>query len=245
MFRLDEFFRANRDIELPNGEIVTQRVLSDFEMNAKRDYALSEATRVSDALKNPESDLYKTKILPLEDTALETLIDLMAQGRMYELEREARDLYRLDFVPTPDEATLIEEIDTGKKQTEIELKVYADRAKHVLGGINAYRQKVSELPRETLLKELHTRAIQSFTYAMSQDSDVYYTVWCSIESDGKKHWKTVDDIHQMPMPVIDRLYKLYKEMDSIDPWEITKSESAGVAGGVDKDATGSTESPTG
>ena len=165
MFRLDEFLRVSQEVELPSGEKVILRVLSDLEMNARRDYALNEALRVSDELKNTESDLYKTKILPLQDAALDSLIELMAQGRLHELDREARDRYKLDFIPTPDDPTLEEEIKTERKQTEVEMQVYKDRAQYIINGINDYRKKVAELPRETMLKELHARAIQAYSYS--------------------------------------------------------------------------------
>ena len=237
MFRLDEFLRVSEDIELPSGEKVTLRVLSDLEMNAKRDYALNEVVRVSEQLKDVTSDLYKTKIAPLGDSSLESLIDLMAQGRMYELEREARELYKVDFVPTPEDPTLEEEVSTEKKQSAFEIRVYSDRAKYIMDGLSAYRAKVSELPKETMLKELHARAIQAYSYSTSQDAEVYYTVWCATEnSDGNKHWKTVDHVHQLPMKIIDHIYTLYKGLDAIDPWALTKSESEGKTGGVDQNA---------
>ena len=231
MFRLDEFLRVSQEVELPSGEKVILRVLSDLEMNARRDYALNEALRVSDELKNPESDLYKTKILSLQDAALDSLIELMAQGRLHELDREARDRYKLDFIPTPDDPALEEEIKTDRKQTEVEMQVYKDRAQYIINGINDYCKKVAELPRETMLKELHARAIQAYSYSASMDAEEYYTVWCATENGDDKHtkrWKTIEHVRQLPLKVIDRLYTLYKELDAIDPWALTKSESTGT-----------------
>ncbi len=241
MIKLDEFLRVSQEVELPSGEKVTLRVLSDLEMNARRDYALNEVVRVSNQLKDPESDLYKTKIAPLGDSSMESLIDLMAQGRMYELEREARELYKIDFAPAPDEPTLLEEVATENKQSSIEMQVYKDRTKYIVEGLAAYRAKVAELPKETMMKELHARAIQAYSYSTSQDAEVYYTVWCATENNGKKHWKSVDHVHQLPMKVIDHIYMLYKGLDSIDPWEITKSVPQRETGGVGEDAGHSAE----
>lgn len=234
MFKLDQFLRVYDEFDLKNGEKVVVRVLSDLEMNAKRDYCLNEVVKVSNQLKDPTSELYQLKIAPLADSTLESLIDLMAQSRMYELEREARDLYRLDFVPAPDDATLAEEVATETKQGDIEMQVYKDRTQYIINGLNAYRAKVAELPKETMLKELHARAIQAYSYSTSQDADVYYTVWCATENaDGKKHWKSVEDVRKLPMKIITHIHDFYKGLDSIDPWELSKSESEGTPSGVD------------
>lgn len=233
MFQLDKFLRVYDEFDLKNGDVAVVRVLSDLEMNAKRDYCLNEVVKVSAQLKDPESELYQTKIAPLADSTLESLIDLMAQSRMYELEREARDLYKLDFVPAPDDATLAEEVATENKQSEVEMRVYKDRTQYIVNGINAYRAKVAELPKETMLKELHARAIQAYSYSTSQDADVYYTVWCATEKkDGTKYWKSVDDVRKLPMILITHIHDFYKGLDAIDPWALSKSESEGEVRGV-------------
>jgi hypothetical protein len=240
---LDEFFRVSEQIDLPDGTKATMRVLSDIELNMRRDYALSEVMKVAEQLKDTNSDLYKTKIEPLSNSTLESLLELMSQGRMIELRREAEELYRVDFVPTPDNATLEEEIKTEEKQESVDVRVYKDRTKYVVDGITTYRNKVSELPRDTMLKELHQRAIQAYSYSASLDAEVYYTVWCATETEkGAKHWKTVDHVRQLPSKVIDVLYTKYKGLDAIDPWAITKSQSKGETDRVGADSGSITQS---
>jgi len=227
MFQLDEFLRASREVELPNGITITMRVLSDLEMNARRDYAMSEAMRVSDELKNSDTEAYKTKILPFKDSSRESILNLLSEGRVAELRREVETLYPINFVPSPDDATLSDEIDTEKRQSEHEAQVYKDRLEYIVKGIDAFRKKMDELSPDVLFGEVKARAIQVYPYVASQDAEFYYTIWCSVEKDGKKYWKNVDSVRKLPKIVIDKLGDLYKELDSQNPWELTKSVSEG------------------
>ena len=64
------------------------------------------------------------------------------------------------------------------------------------------------------------------------EADTAITVSMSIETtDGKRRW-TADDVRSLPRKVQDALLLKYREVDSIDPWELTKSIKARDAGGV-------------
>lgn len=230
--RLDEFMRVSQDVALPSGEIVTVRVLSDLELNARRDYALSESVRMAEELKNPNSELYRLKIAPLVDAGAQSLIDVLAEARRLELAREAVDVYRFDFFPYPDNATDQEMIDVRIKQAAHEQEQLAKRTEHIVKGEAAYREKMAALPFETLVKETQSRAVQVYSASVANDSDTYYTVWCATEVGGHKKWHTPEEIKQLPYKVIDFLYKEYRKVDAIDPWALTKSESEGQPAGV-------------
>lgn len=230
--RLDEFMRIQKDVELPNGEIVTVRVLSDLELNARRDYALSESVRVTEALKNPDSDLYHTKIAPLVDAGKDSLIDVLAEARRMEIARDAMDLYRIDFFPYPDNATEQEMVEARIRQSAHEQEVQKQRTEYIIKGEAAYREKMNALPFETLVKETQSRAVQVYSASVASDSEIYYTIWCSVEVGGHKKWHTPEEVKQLPSKVIDFLYKAYREVDALDPWALTKSEFTGEPVGV-------------
>ena len=230
--RLDEFLRIQKDVELPNGEIVTVRVLSDLELNARRDYALSESVRVTEALKNPESELYRTKIAPLVDAGKDSLIDVLADAWRMELARQALDVYRVDFFPYPDNASDQEMIDARMKQAEHEKEIQTQRAEYIIKGEASYREKMSAMPFEAIVKETQSRAVQVYSASVASDCEIYYTVWCATEVGGHKKWHSPEEVKQLPSKVIDFLNKAYREVDSVDPWSLTKSEFTGESVGV-------------
>jgi hypothetical protein len=237
MFRLDQFMRVcDDDVTLPDGRKVTVRTLSELESNARYDYGVAEALRVSEALKTKESEMYQLKVLPLYDATLETVQSLLAQGRIAELVREAGDLYRMDFIPAPDDATLSEEVEAMKQQEQFEKGIYESRTKHIVDGVTAYKNKLAELPKETLMREIELRAQQIYSSAYAQDAEMYYTVWCCTEINEKKVWKNPEEVKNLPGKLISFLYDKYKKVDEVDPWEITKSVTTGKTGGMGQDS---------
>lgn len=233
MFRLDQFMRVCLDdVALPDGRKITIRTLSELENNARHDYGVAEAMRVSEALKNHESDLYKVKILPLYDATLESIQNLVSQGRVMELVREANDLYPMDFVPIPDSPTLAEEVSAAEGQMKVESDTYTARAKHILNGVNSYKDKLAELPKDALMREIELRAQQVYSSSYQRDAEMYYTVWCSTEIGGKRVWKNPEEVQNLPGQLVTFLYDKYTEVDAVDPWEVTKSVPKGNVGGV-------------
>jgi hypothetical protein len=240
-FHLDEFLRVYKDFDLPSNtgkQTVRVRVLSDLELNARRDYALAESSRITYLLKDTASDLYRTKIGPLEDAAQESLIDILADARRTEFAREALDVYRLNFFPNPDNPTEEELIGVRLKQQAHEQEVFAARAKYVIENERAFREKMAGYSLDILLKETQARAVYVYAASVANDASTYYTVWCSTYVGKKKRWASAEEVKQLPPPIIDYLYAAYQEVDAIDPWALTKSESAGDAGGVGQDASG-------
>lgn len=220
------------DVPLPDGRKITVRTLSETETNGRHDYAVAEAVRISIDVKNPESTLYKNKIAPLLDAPLATITDMLARARAQELVREALDLYPMDFVVTPDDATLAEDIETVQKQKAVEDTVYQFRIDHLTNGLKTYREAISGLSKEVLSREIELRAQQVYTASFSEDAAMYYTVWCSTEIGTKRVWSTPAEVQNLPPALVTYLYKQYQEVDVVDPWEVTKSLSAGNANGV-------------
>jgi len=234
MFQLDKFLRVYQEVELPDHEKVIVRVLSDLEMNARGDYAVSEQVRMTQRLKNPESEEYKTKISALEEMSDEQLRDLSARSKYPEYVREASEvLYRIEFYPYPDDATDKDKVDTELRQKAHEEDVYGKRVRHITDRDKAYREKIESLSRESLLKMAQEQAAQLHILTASINAETYFTISRAFETvDRKQRW-TIDQVKELPSKVIDGLIRFYKEVDSIDPWELTKSVSPGDSGGVD------------
>jgi hypothetical protein len=88
------------------------------------------------------------------------------------------------------------------------------------------------------MHEIELRAQQVYSFAFSQDAEMYYTVWCSAEIDGQKVWKSPEDIKRLPGKLVTFLYDKYREVDAIDPWEVTKSVAQGHIVGVGENNSG-------
>ena len=232
--RLDDFMRVCTDIELPDGKPATMRVLSDIELNARRDYALEVSVRITEQLKDPNSELHRLKIKPVEDFTLDSLLGIVSEDKVSELVREAKDVFRVDFFPEPEKPSEKEVIETRSNQAKHEREIAEAQSKHVLTGLQTYRDKFIALDRATQVKEVQARAVWVYAASSAQDAEVYYTVWCAVERDGGKVWKSPEDVQKLDRRIIDRLYKEYKELDAIDPWALTKSQSERTPDRLDK-----------
>lgn len=234
MFRLDEFFRTcNDDVALPTGERVSVRVLSDIETQERSEFAIAEQLKVSDALRNPESDLYRLKIDPLLTATDEGLIETLAEVRRVDLAREASDVATLDFFPYPDDATEDEKLDTLRRQREHESNVYATRARYILDNEAKYREKLAQMSRQQLLDNAKSAATRLYIIKAQIDAELYYTV-ARAYSDlhGSPRW-TIEQVKNLPGRLLDFLMSEYRKVDAVDPWELTKSLAAGNVGGVE------------
>jgi hypothetical protein len=231
-FDIDKFFRVSTPETLPNGDVVNVRCLSDMELKARDSHGLSQVATMSEALKNPESAEYKEKMLPLDNATDASLIDTLVTSWREEWFRETRELHRVQFFPYPDNATDQERIDTDHKQKEHELTVYTARAKYVLDREGQFRKNASEWDRTILLRETKQRSIMLYALDVGLQEQIYWTVWKSVEKDGKPYWESLNDVKQLSKFAIDRLMALYREVDAQDPWALTKSKSARNDDGV-------------
>lgn len=224
MFRLDQFFRVcDDDVKMPDGKSITMRVLSDIEMNGRQSYSLAKMTEVTKELRSPESDLHQQKISPLAEASRESLLETVIQSRRWELIREANELFRYDILPYPENATELEKIEVETNQAKHETNVAETRLKYVVDNEKAFRDRLESLELGVLIKTAQERAVQSYSISSGIDAETYYTLWCACEVNGKHYFASPDAVAQINPKVITFLAKTYKGLDSIDPWELTKS----------------------
>jgi len=224
MFRLDQFFRVcDDDVKMPDGKSITMRVLSDIEMNGRQSYSLAKMTEVTKELRSPESDLYQQKIAPLAEASRDSLVDTVVQSRRWELIREANELFRYDILPYPENATELEKIEVETNQDKHETNVAETRLKYVVDNEKAFRDRLESLDLDVLIKTAQERAIQSYAISSGIDAETYYTLWCACEVADKHYFASPDSVAKLNPKVITFLAKTYKGLDSIDPWELTKS----------------------
>ena len=224
-FDIDKFFRVSTTTELPDGTRVSVRCLSDIELKARDTHSLSHVARMTEALKDPNSEDYRNKIQALDNATDASLVETLVMSWRDEWAREARDLLRVDFFPYPENATDLERVDVDRRQREHEQSVFTERAKYMINREMKFRETASGWDRDVLLRNIKQRAIGLYALDEGLQEQVYWTVWRSVELDGKTYWDSVDEVRQLTKTVIDRLTSVYREVDAQDPWALTKSES--------------------
>lgn len=239
MFRLDEFFRVMDEVDLPaspaypKGERAMVRVLSDVEIQSRSEYVISEQLKVSDQLRDANSAFYILKIAPLDAASDEVLIETLAEVYRVNLMRDSGEMFRLDFYPYPDKATPEEKIETLRRQEIHEREVYAARLKYVADGERAYREKLAGLNHDILLVNAKTAASQVYIFKAQVDAELWFTIAHAYSTlDGKQRW-TLEQVKNLPGRVLNLLIKKYREVDAVDPWELTKSLATGNTGGME------------
>lgn len=239
---LDEFFRVNTEVELParkgKKEKIIVRTLSDVEMQARSDYALSEQARVYAETQNPESDIYKANIAPLEQASDEILINAMADILRVDSIREANELFRIDFYPYPDNATDEEKRETLDRQKKHEEDIYGQRLRLVASREESARKHWADLSHDVLLKNARAAVTRLYPFKASVEAELYFTISRACETlDGNPKW-TIEQVKKLSGKMVDSLMAKYREVDAIDPWELTKSQPQGNVGGVEPSDSG-------
>ena len=228
---LDRFFRVNQEIDLPDGEKVTIRVLSDAEVQQVADYAVREQSITLSRMRDAKSVEYTERVTPIAEAPDEVLIDIIVNTKRIDYVREARDLYPIDFYPYPKGATPEEKIETQVRQAKHEKDVFEAQMKYVTSAEENLRVKLAGMTREAWLSMATNATINYIATQRRFEADTAMTLSMSIEADGKRKW-TAEDTRSLPRKVQDALLLKYREVDSIDPWELTKSIKARNAVGV-------------
>ena len=231
-FSIDKFFRVSQETKLPDEMWVTVRVLSDIELKARESHSLGVVARMTEALKDPATIEYQNKIVPLNEATDTSIIDTLTASWKEEWVREAGEAIRVNFYPYPENATDAEKVDVDKRQKEHEVTVFGERLKYIMAREKQFRDKAESWTREVLVANVRQRAITLYAMDAGLQEQIYWTIWRSVEKDGKPYWKSVDEVKQLPSFVIDRLMMSYREVDAQDPWALTKSQSARDTDGV-------------
>lgn len=238
-FRLDEFFRVSQDATLPNGEVVVVRVLSDIELQGRQAHSLGAMADMLHRLRNLDSDEYKVRIAPLQNASKQQLINLLITDAREEWKRQAVDNFPVKFFPFPDKSTDSEKAKILEQQREHELDILKLRAKFLMDNELALRKKYEDTEQALLVKTATERAVNVYAIDAGLQSETHYTLWSAVETpDGHKRWETPEVVANLGERVIAFLIRKYQEVDSQNPWELTKSEPERDSSGLGADDSG-------
>lgn len=225
--RIDSRFRAQVEV----GDI-TVRALSDADVQQLRRLALEESAEEREILSDIESDRHKELVEDaIADADDEMMRDAIVQFGTATASEEAEESFPFSFIPFPDGATLEErhEVIRGRKEHEIE--ILTQRAKYITDRLDGLRKKVEGWDTETLERELETRIVSSWAMAKFTEVFQYQTLALSCFTDGEPVFSSWEDVRAYSDKLVKKLFAAYREVDSVDPWELEKNVLTGPTTG--------------
>ena len=215
---LDRMLRAYTKV----GDI-TVRALSDLDVRERDRIALEASREEADMLRDEESEGHQKLIAPMldmtEDEMRATVVAF--QGRQYLRDIEVELPY--EYIPFPDEATLEERQEVLRKRDAHEEKVREERAAVVAKKVAAFDGKVQNWTAEVLQGEVQRRAIAAHALAKYADVYQYATLALACFRDGDPLFEKWEDVPQMSSKAVEGLFTAYREVDSVDVWELEKN----------------------
>ena len=222
MITLDRLYRARKAVALPDNSTVLVRALSDAERRQIQTDSLAASMRFDRALKDHNSNEYLCYVYPLESATRDELIEALAQWRRSELMLAAQREFKDEYLPFPDDATLEEMKAVVLQREESEARIKASREAFIEKQIVDERIRLSDKPEDALrvsalkYRAQYVSALEA--YAENVRRCVYYS--CEKTDGGRAY--TFEEVCNLETSVLNKLYTEHKEVDSLDPWEITK-----------------------
>jgi hypothetical protein len=225
--RIDSRFRAQTQV----GDIIV-RALSDTDVQQLRRLALEESAKEREELADPDSERRKE----LVDEAIagadeEMMRDAIVQFEAATANEEAEDTFPFSFIPFPDSASLEERHEVIRERREHEEEVRTQRAKYIDERLERLRKKVEGWDAEILERELEIRIINSWAMARFTEGFQYQTLVLSCFKDGVPLFGSWQEVRGYSSRLIRKLFAAYREVDSVNPWELEKNVLTGPTTG--------------
>ena len=202
---------------------VTVRALSDLDVRERDRVALEASREEADELRDEQSEKYKELIAPMldmDDGEMRAAI-VAFQGRQYWRDIEAELQY--EYIPFPDDATLEERQEVLRRREVHEEEIRGQRATVIAKRIATFDEKVQIWTTEVLQREMQRRAIAAHSMAKYADVWNYATLVLACFEDGKPLFRTWEDVPKMSSRAVEGLFTAYREVDSVDVWELEKN----------------------
>lgn len=217
--QIDGRFRAYTEV----GGIIV-RALSDLDVQERRKVALLASEEEREELGNKEGDHYKELVVEsLEDATEGVLREALLQFAVADLTRDAEDLLPFRFVPFPNDASLEERHGVLRQREEHEAEIRAERLKYVDQRVDKLREKSLAWEYDVLLRETERKIVESWIWAKYTQVFQYQTLVLSCFKDGAPLFKCWEDVPKNSDKFVKRLFSAYREVDSVDPWELEKN----------------------
>lgn len=227
--RLDALFRATAEIDLPGGQKGLVRALSDVEEQERHRYALLKSNEVEKELRDKTSLEYQIAIAPLEEIENpQPLIAVILEARRLDIEREARLLFDYQFIPMPDESDDKEERDVLRQREEADANTRQQRLDHIKARLTEVREKMEAQSMDTLRQMAINLAVLVRARRVMLQALRWYSVYTAVfrqseNGELERLFQSADEVSQTPTLVIDRLFEEVSQVNTVDPWEVSKN----------------------
>lgn len=222
---LDRLFRVSKELELPDETKVTVRALGDAERKERHRFALGESMRLDRSLRNTDSNEYLALVYPIENAEDNILQQVLLDWKKVDAKMESVEVFKYEFIPVPDKASDEEEKEVLEKRKEHEKDIDNKRDKYVKDQVDTFKEKVLQFSRDMLVKEALERKKWMVSREESWNTTIDYTVWKSVEKDGKPYFRTFQEVKDLDSSVKTILFNANMELEAINPWEISKKSS--------------------
>jgi len=221
---MDAMYRVRTTVTMPDGAVMVVRTLSEAEVQTKNRMALDASRQRADRLRDPQSDEHKELIAPLHWLNANAARAILVSLKQTELRREAVSQIPYEFIPIPDGASLEEKREILSRREKSEEETRTKREKWVSARLSEYQSKIEQLDHETLLLELESQTILAYAYQAYFDTLQYATLYLACRRDDGSRWfSSLEQVQEMGVAVLDKIFAAYREVDSVDPWELEKN----------------------
>jgi hypothetical protein len=226
MAQLDNLFRVKEKVDVL-GMAVWVRTLSDFDLHARDEHALLASAGKRNALEDPHTPDYDSRIRWLHSTTDEQLgravMYLIDAVDTAELTRQAIEEIQPDLIPFPDKADDKERADVLKQREQGIARVEAERRAYIDAHLKERKQAVEGKPRETLLAIAKSKQIELLCRTESMRAFDSYTIFACAFTDEACETRLCESpqaSEQLSPEARKMLTFHYAEVDSINPFAL-------------------------
>lgn len=229
-FKLDDLFNVEAEFELPNGEVVTVRVLTEAEV-AERDDAALKAYRAEQERYEKGTEEYEKVFGPLEEADTEALVYMCAAVEHSAQRIKVQRQYPMRYFPVPEEATTEEKIEVMRQQDAHEADIMAKREKALDEHVEKFIERMKQEEDRDKLMRRATRALIEMRGETERVKEFYaQTVHLAARkdgSDGPPYWP-IEAVRKhgrrggLSERVYNEILALYFQIDDADPWTLQK-----------------------
>ena len=229
-FRLDDLYNVEATLELPHGDSVVVRTLTEAEVQLRDEASLAAGAQVEQRLRDKDGDEYKELIEPLTDMPPEALVEIVMAMEATVIKAQVDRDIPFKFIPYPDDATDEERMQTIIQQEEHEARVIKLRAEVLESKLRRRREELEALDQESLVNIATNSLVQTSVWVARHDEFLAQTVYLASrngDSKGEPKWPLEfierhgkkDGLNEH---VFQEILRLYAEIDTADPWELQK-----------------------
>lgn len=242
-FTLDDLFRVRFSTTFMGREL-TLRALSDFDIQARDDFALRAVATERKTLKDPDSDGYAVFDW-LEDATDEQLRNVILAVEQSSTIRQSFLDIQPQIIPFPDDADEQEKTDVLAQREAEARRVEDERTKFVEKRVVSIREQAEQLGHDALVKRAKQAQVEvQLNLARARAFDCY-TLYAAVFKDAtcqERFFPAPAVVYEMQTEMRQQLVaQYYRELERVTSQDLKYFLSTGGSPASSKPSNGSTE----